>query len=209
MKRNTRGVPFAVNVWPPMVDAVTLVLAAFVMLMLLGGLAQREALKRLQQREAQLARVEAEKTRLQQRLQTLASVGALDLEDDKVILQGEVLFDSGSDALTADGSAFLARLAPPLATLLKAEPEQMVMVGGHTDDIPIHNARFDSNWDLSVARAVAVARMLTDNGVPAHQILASGFGSHHPRVPNQDDASRKHNRRIEVLLVPIRSVTTR
>lgn len=108
-----------------------------------------------------------------------------------------------------DGSAFLVRLASPLAALLKAEPDQMVMVGGHTDDIPIHNLRFDSNWDLSVARAVAVARMLTDNGVPAHQIMASGFGPHHPRVPNVDDASRKQNRRIEVLLVPIRSMTTR
>jgi len=51
--------------------------------------------------------------------------------------------------------------------------------------------------------------MLTDSGVPAHQIMASGFGPHHPRVPNVDDASRKQNRRIEVLLVPIRSMTTR
>lgn len=209
MKRRIRPNAFTVNVWPPMVDAVTLVLAAFVMLMLLGGLAQREALKRLQLREAQLEKVEQEKARLQKRLQALATVGAMDLEDDKVILQGEVLFDSGSDGLTVDGSAFLVRLASPLAALLKAEPDQMVMVGGHTDDIPIHNLRFDSNWDLSVARAVAVARMLTDNGVPAHQIMASGFGPHHPRVPNVDDASRKQNRRIEVLLVPIRSMTTR
>lgn len=87
MKRRVRPNAFTVNVWPPMVDAVTLVLAAFVMLMLLGGLAQREALKRLQLREAQLEKVEQEKARLQKRLQALATVGAMDLEDDKVILQ--------------------------------------------------------------------------------------------------------------------------
>jgi chemotaxis protein MotB len=85
----------------------------------------------------------------------------------------------------------------------------MVLVGGHTDDRPIHNARFPSNWELSTARAVAVSQALAGAGVDPTRLVASGFGPYHPRAPNRDDDSRRKNRRIEVLLVPIRAVSSR
>jgi chemotaxis protein MotB len=192
-----------------MVDALTLVLAAFVLLMLFGGVAQRTLVTQLQQREKDMQKLQEDKARIERQLQALSRAGLIEVEGDKVILQGEVLFDSGSDALTADGRTFVQSLAGPLAALLKMEPDQMVMVGGHTDDVPIHNTRFDSNWELSTARAVSVARMLTESGVPSPQLVASGFGPYHPREPGTDDKSRRKNRRIEVLLVPIRAVSSK
>ncbi len=200
---------FPVNVWPPMVDALTLALAAFVVLMIVGAAAQRGLLARLRDRDAELSRLRQDKERIERRLRAIAPAGAIEVDEGKVILQGEVLFDSGSDELTPAGRAAIARLAPPLGELLHAEPSQMVLVGGHTDDVPIHNERFPSNWELSTARAVAVARVLASSGMEPAQVVASGFGPFHPRVPNTDEASRRRNRRIEVLLVPIHSVSSR
>jgi flagellar motor protein MotB len=201
---------FPVNVWPPFVDAVLLALAAFVLLTLVAVVAQRTLLGRLRAGDDELRSLREAKERVERRLRALAPSGTIEVDEGKVILQGEVLFDSGSDRLRADGRAFLERLAPKLATLLEAEGDQMLLVGGHTDDRMLRDsALFASNWELSTARAVAVTRTLTGAGVPAGRIVASGFGAEHPRVPNVDEAARRKNRRIEVLLVPIRSVASR
>lgn len=200
---------FPVNVWPPMVDALTLALAAFVVLMVVGAAAQRGLLGKLREREREVERLREDKERIERRLRAIAPAGSIEVDEGKVILQGEVLFATGSDQLTTAGQAAVARLAQPLTEVLRAEPSQMLLVGGHTDDVPIHNDRYASNWELSTARAVAVARMLGASGMQPSQVVAAGFGSYHPRVPNQDDASRRRNRRIEVLLVPIHSVSSR
>jgi flagellar motor protein MotB len=165
---------------------------------------QRGLMSTLQRREAELHKVQAEKERIERRLKALAS-SSVEVQGDRVIMQGEVLFASGSDELRPEGRAFVAQLAQPLGQLLAAEKDQMVMVGGHTDDVPIHNARFASNWDLSTARATAVARALIGAGLEPAQVIASGFGPYHARVANTDAAARAKNRRIEVLLVPITS----
>jgi len=201
---------FPVNVWPPFVDALTLVLAAFVLLMVTAALAQRGLLLKLRSGESELQKLRDEKGRIERRLKSLASTGSIEVEEGKVILQGEVLFASGSDELRVDGRAFLQRLAPNLASLLDAEPDQMVLIGGHTDDRTLRgDGRFATNWELSSARALAVTRVLTSAGLPSTRVVAAGFGAQHPRVPNVDDDTRRKNRRIEVLLVPIHSVASR
>jgi chemotaxis protein MotB len=208
-RRLRRSALFPVNVWPPFVDALTLVLAAFVLLMIVALIAQKGLLGRLRERDQELTKLREDKARIERRLRALAPRGVIDIDDGKVILQGEVLFDSGSDALRTDGDALMTEIGRSLAGLLAAEPSQMVLVGGHTDDRPIHGGRFASNWELSTARALAVSRVLMRAGVPAGRVVASGFGEHHPRSPNTDDASRGRNRRIEVLLVPIQAVSSR
>jgi len=208
--RRARAALFPVNVWPPFVDALVLVLAVFVLLSLLAFVAQRALVKRVSDGARELEAVRAEKARIERRLRALAPGGAIEVEEGKVILQGEVLFDSGSAELRAEGRAFLERLAPSLAGLLQGEPDQMVLVGGHTDDRTLRgDGRFTSNWELSSARALAVTRVLTSAGLPAARVVAAGFGAEHPRAPNTDEAARRKNRRIEVLLVPIRSVASR
>ena len=200
---------FPVNVWPPFVDALTLVLAAFVLIMVAAALSQSGLLARLHASDRELERLRADKERIERRLRALAATGAIEVDDGKVIVQGEVLFASGSDELSPAGRAALAQLSAPLGSLLQAEPDQMILIGGHTDDRPIANERFASNWELSAARSTAVARALVGDGLPAARLVASGFGSHHPRTPNRSDADRRRNRRIEVLLVPMRSVSSR
>jgi flagellar motor protein MotB len=211
MKRaRARPALFPVNVWPPFVDALVLVLAVFVLLSLIAFVAQQALVKRVREGAREIETLRAEKARIERRLRALAPGGAIEVEEGKVILQGEVLFDSGSDQLRPEGDAFIGRLAPTLVALLEAERDQMVLVGGHTDDRPLRgDGRFASNWELSTARALAVTRVLTAAGLPATRVVAAGFGAEHPRVPNADEASRRKNRRIEVLLVPIQSVASR
>jgi flagellar motor protein MotB len=211
MKRaRARPALFPVNVWPPFVDALVLVLAVFVLLSLIAFVAQQALVKRVREGAREIETLRAEKARIERRLRALAPGGAIEVEEGKVILQGEVLFDSGSDQLRPEGDAFIGRLAPTLVDLLEAERDQMVLVGGHTDDRPLRgDGRFASNWELSTARALAVTRVLTTAGLPATRVVAAGFGAEHPRVPNADEAARRKNRRIEVLLVPIHSVASR
>jgi flagellar motor protein MotB len=208
---------FPVNVWPPLVDALTLVLAVFLLLSLVALVAQRSLLGRLRDRDKELTQLREDKARIERRLKALAPAAAIAVDDGKVILEGEVLFASGSDALTARGDSLMSSMGHSLAELLRAEPGQMVLVGGHTDDVPIARAPdtgapvppFASNWELSTARALAVSRVLIRAGIPADKVVAAGFGQHHPRAPNRDEAARAKNRRIEVLLVPIHAVSSR
>jgi chemotaxis protein MotB len=200
---------FPVNVWPPFVDAVVLALAAFVLLTIVAFAAQHALQRRIHENDRELQSLRADKERIERRLRALAPSGTIEIEEGKVILQGEVLFDSGSDALRPEGRLFLERIGPKLESLL-AEPGQMVLVGGHTDDRALRgNAAFASNWDLSTARALAVTRVLIGAGLDRRRIVAAGFGAEHPRVANADEAARRKNRRIEVLLVPMGSVASR
>ena len=200
---------FPINTWPSLADAVTLALATFVLVAIVALLAQRSAMERLVEKERELVSLTEAKTRVERRLASIAATGIVEIDEGKVILQGEVLFDSGSPALHPEGRAFLRKLAAPLAALLAAEPDQMVMIGGHSDDRPIRTPVYPSNWELSSARAMAVMHVLVDSGVPAARIVAAGFGEHHPRAPNADAEGRRRNRRIEILIVPIHAVSSR
>ena len=210
-----RAVPsdvFATNPWPPFVDVMTAMLASFVVIMLVLSITQRQAVVKLRKQELELARLREDKARIERRLKALAASGLMEVADGRVILQGEVLFDSGSAELRSEGRAFLVKLAPVLTELLASEPDQMVMVGGHTDNQgirTIHSGQgaFRSNLELSSARANFVAQALTSAGVPARQIIAAGFGEHHPRAANTDAAGRGRNRRIEIGLVPMQPLT--
>jgi chemotaxis protein MotB len=204
-----RSTLFPVNVWPPFVDALTLVLAAFVLLMAVAALAQRGLVARLQKGERELQKLREDKARIERRLRALSSSGAIEVEEGKVIVQGEFLFDSGSDELSAAGRETLRKRSPALAQLVAAERDQMILVGGHTDDVPIANQRFASNWELSAARATQVARALVAAGLPEDRVVASGFGSHHPRADGRTAEARRQNRRIEVLVVPLSAVSSR
>jgi chemotaxis protein MotB len=199
---------FAVNPWPPIADGLTLAVAVLVVLALAAAVAHGGLAAKLRARDAELSREKDARTRIEARLRALAPAGTVLVEDGKVILQGEVLFASGSDELSVPGAATVRTLAGPLASLLAAEPDQMVLFGGHTDDVPIATPRFESNWELSTARATAVARAFVEAGVPPARIIASGFGELHPRGDNRTAEGRRANRRIEILLVPLHTVAS-
>jgi flagellar motor protein MotB len=207
--RKPRAPLFAINPWPPLADALSLALAVLVVFALAAGIAHASMAGRLHARDAELSREKDARTRMEARLRALAPAGTLIVEDGKVILQGEVLFRSGSDQLSDAGARTVVALAPALDQLLVSEPDQMVLFGGHTDDVPIANDRFSSNWELSTARATAVGRAFVEAGLSPARIIASGFGPHHPRGDNHTPEGRAANRRIEILLVPLHAVASR
>ncbi len=93
------------------------------------------------------------------------------------------------------------RVMRDLAPVLRASPGP-VRVEGHTDDVPIHNATFGSNWELSTARATEVLQFLVDQGgVPASRLSAAGYGEFHPLAPNTTPAARARNRRVDLIML--------
>jgi len=114
-----------------------------------------------------------------------------------VILQlnGDMLFSSGRAELNPTAMPILDGLAKYLQTVDKA-----LDVVGHTDDIPISNEIYPSNWELSAARAGQAVRYLAENGVQPRRLRAIGQADSEPISPNTDAASRSENRRVEFVL---------
>jgi chemotaxis protein MotB len=75
-----------------------------------------------------------------------------------------------------------------------------IRVDGHSDNVPIQSGRFASNWDLSLARALAVVRHLVSQGVPPERLSANGFGEYQPLDPSDSSEAHRRNRRIELKL---------
>jgi chemotaxis protein MotB len=107
------------------------------------------------------------------------------------------LFPLGSDDISPAARVLIARVA---ATVAKVP--NPVRVEGHTDDLPIHTARFLSNWDLSTARASRVIEFLVEHGgVDVRRLSAAGYAEFRPRVPNDSAAARAQNRRVDVVIL--------
>lgn len=111
-------------------------------------------------------------------------------------ISSEMLFPSGQADLIGPGAQMLATLVP----VLNAMPNQRIVVEGHTDDVPIRNERYPSNWELSGGRAGSVVRQLIDLGVAPQRIRATGFADTRPLQPNDSEAHRAANRRVELVL---------
>lgn len=78
-----------------------------------------------------------------------------------------------------------------------------VRVEGHTDNVPVHNEEFDSNWELSSARATRIARLFLGlHGVPPERLSAAGYAEFHPIASNDTEAGRAENRRVDLVVMP-------
>jgi chemotaxis protein MotB len=115
-----------------------------------------------------------------------------------VSLQESLLFPSGSAVVNPKGKEALGTLAQ----VLNVNPDINVVVEGHTDSIPIHG-KYEDNWALSVARATAIVRILTDTyKVDPTRVTASGRSKFEPVDTNTTADGRQHNRRTEIILAP-------
>ena len=128
----------------------------------------------------------------------------IELEDTlKVIFIDKILFDSGSVTINEKGKALLLAFAESI----RQQNDQNILVEGHTDNMPLGPSlkeRFPSNWELSVARAAAVARFLEDEGqLRPQRLSARGYSFHRPVASNKTTAGRRQNRRIEIILSPL------
>lgn len=126
----------------------------------------------------------------------------LRLEERGVVLElpERILFDSGQAVLKED---FLPTL--DILVHLLAELPNQIIVEGHTDNIPIQTFQYPSNWELSVARSVTVARYLVEeHDINPRRMVATGYGEHHPIDTNETAEGRARNRRVTLVISVIK-----
>ena len=118
------------------------------------------------------------------------------------VLTDNLLFDSGSATLQPGADQLLEEVAQ----LLNLDESHPITVEGHTDNQPISNAQFPSNWELSTTRATNVVRFLISRGVSAYRLGAVGYADLHPIASNATAAGRGENRRVEIVLMRLNPV---
>jgi flagellar motor protein MotB len=170
-------------------------------------LRKAEQQRRREEEQRRLAE-ESRRKALEAALADPLATGRVTLRDGRIGISGSVLFALNSDTLQPEGQVLLRTLVAPLRVYL-GERDELLMVSGFTDDLPIQrgNSRYNDNWELSAQRALTVTRALIEAGMAPSMVFAAAFGAEQPAVPNRDDASRARNRRVEMAPVPRRADT--
>lgn len=108
-----------------------------------------------------------------------------------------ILFESGESELKSSGIQVLEDLQD-----LFVDFENDIVIEGHTDNIPIRNKDFESNWELSTSRALSVVKYLSEmDGLEPRRFSATGYGEYRPIVPNDSIKNRSINRRVNILII--------
>lgn len=116
-----------------------------------------------------------------------------------VEINASVLFAPGEAKLNDQSEVALRAVAQVLKKV-----DNAIQVEGHTDDVPINNSIFPSNWELSAVRASSVVRLFLDNGVDEKRLVAMGHAANEPVASNDTPAGRLRNRRVQLLILPDR-----
>lgn len=190
-------------IWAIFGDLMTGLVGVFVLLLIWTLGFQLELAKTLEQAVAERQAEQQRREVLEAALAAPLASGRVTLRDGRIGISGSVLFSLNSDQLQEEGRALLGSLVQPLGLYLR-ENDQLLMVSGFTDDLPIQqgNQRFSDNWELSAQRALTVTRALIAEGMPAERVFAAAFGDQQPVAANADEDSRARNRRVEMAPVP-------
>jgi chemotaxis protein MotB len=126
------------------------------------------------------------------------TVAVREIPDGLVLSLREVgFFESGSASLRASSMDTFDRIGAVLTTV----PSNL-RIEGHTDNVPIHTPQFQSNWELSTARATEIIRiLLTREGIGPERLSAAGYAEYHPVADNSSDDGRRLNRRVDIVIV--------
>jgi chemotaxis protein MotB len=172
----------------------------------------KRALAEYQARAAQLERIKRRFEELSNKLKKLTDLGLkVEIRNNRMVIRlpGDVLFASGSDRLQDEGK----KVITAVAEVIRKDPDlakRYYQIAGHTDDRPLKGGPFKDNWGLSVMRARSVLVFLVapqddkdgGGGLDPRKLHAAGYGETDPAVPNTDDAARKQNRRVELVVMP-------
>jgi len=110
-------------------------------------------------------------------------------------------FDSGSATLRANSMDTFDRIGSVLTSVTSN-----LRIEGHTDNVPIHTAQFQSNWELSTARATEIIRLLlTREGIGPDRLSAAGYAEFHPIADNSTEDGRRLNRRVDIVIIATHS----
>lgn len=116
-----------------------------------------------------------------------------------ISIRDNVLFESGSATVRPENR----QIAKEIANLLVMDPPRSIVISGYTDDVPISNSEFSSNWVLSAMRSVSFLDVLLDNkNLNPEWFSTKGFGEYKPVASNKTADGRAKNRRVEILITP-------
>jgi chemotaxis protein MotB len=156
-------------------------------------------------REEQVQKVSSTYESLLEKMKSEIEQGQVTISELKgkltVNMVDSILFDSGKAEVKKGGLEILRKVIP----ILKDVNDKSIRVEGHTDDVQISRAlaqRYPTNWELSAARAINVARYLQDQGIDPANLSAVAYGEWKPVATNDTPEGRAKNRRIEIVLVP-------
>lgn len=156
--------------------------------------------ERVRELERQEQRAERQAEALRQALRQEIENGTLLIRRESTNVIVQILekdsFPSGSAELEIEFLPTLAKIGRLLQPLYGA-----IAVAGHTDNVPISNSQYRSNWDLSAARAATVVQQLLDTGIDPERVMVSGYADTQPRAPNDTATNRALNRRIDITLI--------
>ncbi|MGA2185661.1 MAG: flagellar motor protein MotB [Bryobacteraceae bacterium] len=106
------------------------------------------------------------------------------------------LFPSGTAVVLPDARQPVSKIAKAIT-----EIPNPVRLEGHTDSVPIHTEQYQSNWELSAARSIALMRLLTEDGVPVDKLSIAGYANNAPADSNDTEEGRSRNRRVDVVVL--------
>lgn len=149
---------------------------------------------------------QAELEDLKKKIDAYIDKNGLTTDLETKLNMSQLLITISDNALFAPGQANIKpeseELAIAIATMLTQYPNYDVIVAGHTDDTPINNSQFRSNWDLSAMRAIRFLDvMLENNSLDRKRFSAIGYGEYHPVADNDTAANKAKNRRVEVSIL--------
>ena len=143
---------------------------------------------------------QASKTELLSLLRALRDKGQINIDEEpgsvEIGINAKILFHSGDAHLLPDSTSVLDQVA----VALKDYSTHNSLVEGHTDSTPISTAKYESNWELSSARAGAVVRFFVDKGIEPHRLAAIGRSDNIPLMIGDDAVARAANRRVTILV---------
>ena len=156
-------------------------------------------------REEQVEKVSSTYESMLEKMKSEISRGQITISELKgkltVNMVDSILFDSGKAEVKKGGLEILGKVI----SILKDVKDKSIRIEGHTDNVQISRAlaqRYPTNWELSAARAINVARYLQDEGISPGQLSAAAYGEWKPVAENDTPEGRAKNRRIEIVLVP-------
>ena len=157
--------------------------------------------------EQRLEELKAREEHAEEQAQRLRELFRQEIDDGKILIRHDSTnvviqilekdsFDSGRADLDPASLPAFAKIGTLVNSMSGA-----ITVSGHTDNVPIRNSTYRSNWDLSAARAASVAHQLLDTGIDPARLMVSGHADTQPRAPNDSSANRALNRRVDITFV--------
>ncbi len=151
-------------------------------------------------REQENSELQAAKAELEKRLKGEKGVSVgMDERGLVVTFVAEVLFDSGLAKIRSSANGVLDKVANVINSQVA---DRNIAIEGHTDNEPIKKSGWESNWELSTARATSVLHYLEEKGTEPNRLQATGYGEYRPVASNDTKEGRQKNRRVEIIILP-------